>query len=249
MCTPREPPVLSALQTCACTEAPAAAARGRSAIDRGGQTRQTGPVPPIRRLAPRVLVHEPGVRVDAVGAGAIALAQRPGPAFGDGSHPTTRLCAGAVDLLARQARAQAVLDVGTGTGILARIARARGAAFVAATDIDLAALTAARANAELDVGATPIEICEHSPDHWGPRFDLVVANILEGPLLALAPALAAALARGGALLLSGFTAPQVPTLRAAFVRGGLSFVSQASLAGWCLLHLRAAPPGPFTAGR
>lgn len=212
--------------------------RGCPVIDRGAQTRHTAGVPPaFCRLAPRVIVHEPGATVPALPGGTIALAQLPGPAFGDGSHPTTRLCAGAVDLLARQARPQAVLDVGTGTGILARIARARGATFVVATDIDPVALAAARANAELDTHPRAIEICEHSPDHRGPRFDLVVANILEDPLCRLAPALTAALAPGGALLLSGFTPAQVPALRAAFVRCGLVFVLQASQEGWCLLRL------------
>lgn len=71
----------------------------------------------------------------------------------------------------------------------------------------------------------------------GPRFDLVVANILEDPLCQLAPALTAALAPGGALLLSGFTPPQVPALPAALVRCGLIFVLQASQEGWCLLRL------------
>jgi ribosomal protein L11 methyltransferase len=70
--------------------------------------------------------------------------------FGDGSHPTTRLCAAAVDLLCRQQPGMAVLDVGTGTGILARIARARGASFVVGTDIDPAAVACAKAHAELD---------------------------------------------------------------------------------------------------
>ena len=109
---------------------------------------------------------------------------------------------------------------------------------MAATDIDPAAVSAARANADLDHHAAAIEIGAHPPDHWGPRFALVVANILEGPLLALAPALGAALAPDGSLLLSGFTAVQVPALLAAFGRDGLRLSSQASLDGWILLQLR-----------
>ncbi len=216
-----------------------AGATRRPAIDRGPRSGHTHAVAPeLRRLAPRVYLHAPGVAARGLPDGAIALAQHPGPAFGDGSHPTTRLCAGAVDLLARAATLPAALDVGTGTGVLARIARARGAGFVAATDIDPAAVSAARANADLDHHAAAIEIGAHPPDHWGPRFALVVANILEGPLLALAPALGAALAPDGSLLLSGFTAVQVPALLAAFVRGGLRLSSQASLDGWILLQLR-----------
>ena len=162
----------------------------------------------------------------------------PKMAFGTGDHPTTSLCLAAVDDYLKTHPGCSVLDVGTGTGVLARIARARGAGFVAATDIDPAAVSAARANADLDHHAAAIEIGAHPPDHWGPRFALVVANILEGPLLALAAALGAALAPDGSLLLSGFTAVQVPALLAAFGRDGLRLSSQASLDGWILLQLR-----------
>lgn len=133
--------------------------------------------------------------------------------------------------------------MGTGTGVLARIARARGARFVVATDIDPEALAAARANAALDPGAAEISVSSHTPDHWGPCFDLVVANILEGPLRELAPSLARALAPGGALLVSGFTRPQVPGLRVAFERHGLSFATEAALEGWSLLLFRAGADG------
>lgn len=194
--------------------------------------------PGLQRLAPRVYVHAPGLAVPALPAGAIALAQAPGPAFGDGSHPTTRVCAGAVDLLMFERRGLAVLDVGTGTGVLARIARARGAGRVVATDIDPLALAAARSNAGRDDHALALEIDDRPPDRDGPRFALVVANILERPLCALAPALRGALAPGGALLLSGFTPAQVPALQAAFVHGDLRLASHSSLDGWSLLMLR-----------
>ncbi len=129
-----------------------------------------------------------------------------------------------------------MLDVGTGTGVLARIARARGAAFVAATDIDREALASARENSKLDpTGLTPIEITEAAPDSWGARFDLVVANILEGPLSQLAPLLARALSPGGQVLLSGFTRLQVPALEIAFEKHGLRKTSVAYLDDWALL--------------
>jgi ribosomal protein L11 methyltransferase len=144
------------------------------------------------------------------------LTQVPSTAFGDGSHPTTQACARVVDYLCRARAPRSVLDVGTGTGILARIARQRGAAFIVGTDIDPEALEVARRNVALDAHPTPIELSAAPPDSWGARFDLVVANILEAPLVALAPALLAALAPRGALVLSGFLPPQVPALRLAF---------------------------------
>lgn len=135
-----------------------------------------------------------------------------------------------------------MLDVGTGTGILARIARARGAAFVAATDIDPAALAAASAHFALD-GATRGEILlgDQAPDHWGARFDLTVANILESPLRELAGALADSLAAGGTLLTSGYTRAQGPALREIFRARGLAHVTDATLEEWVLSTFRRAP--------
>lgn len=195
-------------------------------------------------LAPRIRLYSFGSPAPAVDPGWLALAQLPqaqgSVVFGDGSHPTTRLCAGALDLLCRQLQREAVLDVGTGTGVLARIARARGARFVVGTDIDADALAAAKADAELDEDATPVHFGFEAPDHWGARFDLVVANILEGPLLKLAASLVRALKPGGVLLLSGFTRPQVPSLRFQYESVGLRFVSESQAGDWTLLRFERA---------
>lgn len=186
------------------------------------------------QLSPRVRLVGAGLVTGVDGQ--LSLPHLPGQAFGDGSHPTTRLCAGAVDLLCRLEKPAAVLDVGTGTGVLARIAWARGARFVVGTDIDLIALDEARANAALDGAA--IEWSAQLPDAWGAQFDLVVANILEGPLRELAPRLRAALRPGGTLLISGFTRAQVPGLRLAFEAQGLRLDAESGLDGWMLLSFR-----------
>lgn len=193
---------------------------------------------PTTHLAPLVVLHAADAPVPDLPPGAICLPTVPSKAFGDGSHPTTRLCARAVDLVCRQHGPQAVLDVGTGTGVLARLARAHGAPVVVATDLDPAALAAAAINAALDAAPGEIRLSDLAPDAWGPRFDLVVANILEGILLDLAPRLVAALAPGGRLLLSGFTPVQTPALRAAFTALGLAMETQAVLDGWALLQGR-----------
>jgi ribosomal protein L11 methyltransferase len=146
-----------------------------------------------------------------------------------------------VDLFCRQRQPKAVLDVGTGTGILARIARARGAFFVAGTDIDATALAVARAHGDLDSHPIGIHFGSESPDHWGAHFDLVVANILEAPLRDLAPALSRALRPEGVLLLSGFTRLQVPALRLHYEHEGLEFIRQAHLDEWALLMFEHGP--------
>jgi len=166
--------------------------------------------------------------------------QRSSAVFGDGSHPTTRLCAGALDLLCRQHPQQAALDVGTGTGVLARIARARGAAFVVATDIDPAALACARAHSELDAHPVDIHFGDEAPDHWGARFDLVIANILGPPLQELAVALSRAVSPSGVLLLSGFTPLETPALRVAYRNAGMIVRSESHLGDWALLRLEHA---------
>ena len=155
--------------------------------------------------------------------------------FGDGSHPTTRLCAGVVSQLCRKRQPERVLDVGTGTGVLARIARARGARFIMGTDIDPAALASAKAHSALDAHPIEIQLSAAAPDHWGAYFDLVAANILEAPLRDLAPALSRALRVGGALVISGFTPPQAPALRVLYERVGLTFTSESRLEEWALL--------------
>jgi ribosomal protein L11 methyltransferase len=190
-------------------------------------------------LSPQIVLYPSDSPAPAVESGWLALPHlRESTAFGDGSHPTTRLCAGAVDVLCRLQKPHSVLDVGTGTGILARIARQRGAKLIFGTDIDPNAVLCAQAQAALDSHRVKIQFSENSPDHFGARFNLVIANILEGPLRELAPALSRSLAQDGLLLLSGFTRIQTPALRTLFINQGLSFVSEAHLDEWALLTFR-----------
>lgn len=197
-----------------------------------------------RQLASRVWLESVAAPA-RIEAGTVRLGQVPSRAFGDGSHPTTQLCTHVVDLWCRTRKPASVLDIGTGTGVLARVARARGATRVRGTDIDPEALRAARANVALDTGTPdtgaldtpgPIAIDAAMPDAAG-AFALVVANILEGPLTDLAGPIAAAVEPGGTLLLSGFTALQVPRLTLAYETQGLRVEQQASHDGWCLLRL------------
>lgn len=132
----------------------------------------------------------------------IVLELDPGLAFGTGSHPTTRLCMEWLETHCREG--MSVLDYGCGSGILAIVAKKLGAVAVDGVDIDPQAILSARHNASrnhCDVSFFPPE--QFALTRTDKRYDIVVANILSGPLQQLAPMLAGRLASGGLLLLSG----------------------------------------------
>lgn len=160
---------------------------------------------------------------------AINIVLDPGMAFGTGSHPTTRLC---LQWLCDHVRGGgAVLDYGTGSGILAIAAAKLGAAHVIGVDIDDAALTAAQDNARRnDVTLT----LQHSRDPFDMKFQYVIANILTNPLKVLAPLLCAHVAPGGAIALSGVLAGQAGAVCEAYAPC-VELHVDAEQDGWVLL--------------
>jgi ribosomal protein L11 methyltransferase len=151
--------------------------------------------------------------------GAVEVVLDPGMAFGTGNHPTTSLCLAALsDLLALRPGAS-LLDVGTGSGILAIAARRLGAGRVAGNDEDPQAVAVALENARRN--GVALELSGSPLDGVAGTFDLVVANILANTLVHLAPAIAAKLAPGGVVLLSGILAPQAAEVRGAYRAQGL----------------------------
>jgi len=190
------------------------------------------------------LVVKPGWEPYAAREGEVVIEMDPGMAFGTGLHASTRL---ALALLADRLAAggvRRVLDVGTGTGILAMGAALLGAVEVVAIDTDPDALAAASANvarnalaAKVRVGAGPLEAVA------GP-FDLVVANITADVLVPLAGALAARLAPGGMLVLSGVLAgEQAAEVRAAGERFALRVAEERAEGEWAAMALSAPPAG------
>lgn len=148
---------------------------------------------------------------DAPDPAAVNLVLDPGMAFGTGSHPTTRLC---LEWLCQHLQpGQTLLDYGCGSGILAIAAARLGAGTVLGVDIDDNALLAARDNA----ANNQVELnLRHSREPLTETFDCVLANILTNPLCVLAPLLAARVAAGGRLVLSGVLESQTDQVIAAY---------------------------------
>lgn len=147
-----------------------------------------------------------------------SLSIDPGLAFGTGTHETTQLAAAAVKELMTSRSIETVLDVGTGTGILALLAEVLGAAQVHATEIDPMAREVAVENVERN-RARRIEVLSRQVEELSNRYDLVVANIIDGVLLNLAGALKARVKPGGFLLLTGILAERSGDFLKNFIAG------------------------------
>ena len=158
----------------------------------------------------------------------------PGMAFGTGLHPTTQQCLEALSTL--QLEGRSVLDVGTGSGILAIAAAKRGASPVVAVDTDPLAVDAARENAVGNGVAIPVGV--GSAAEVPGRFEVVIANIVAPVLQRIAPHLAARLASGGTLLLGGITAPAEAATREAFSHVRLEVLDRNERDDWVALALR-----------
>jgi ribosomal protein L11 methyltransferase len=169
------------------------------------------------------------------GAGGLEIRLDPGMAFGTGLHPTTRLCLAALAGLVTPGAT--VLDVGTGSGILAIASARLGAGAVVGLDLDARAVAIAGENARRNDVAVEL--------HAGPlaslrpgRFDVVVANILAGTLSELAPELWARTLPGGTLVASGVLAEQAKAVDAAFQGAGFAPARVQASGDWVALVAR-----------
>ena len=209
---------------------------------------------PIR--AGRFFVHTPQHR-DSAPADAIALEIDAGLAFGTGQHETTSGCLVALSRMKSGGAAVAnLLDLGTGTGLLAFAAmRLWPSARAAASDNDPVAIEVSAENAAINRvrlgrarGQLELVVAE-GMDH--PRlqarspYDLVIANILAGPLIDLAPSVAKAIAPGGRLILAGLLDHQAPAVAGAYRRQGMMLTGRVERGEWPTLVMRKRRVAPM----
>src|SRR5882757_7478598 len=164
---------------------------------------------------------------------AVVVRLDPGLAFGTGTHPTTALCLQILDSLPVAGRS--VVDYGCGSGILGIAALKLGAAHVWAVDPDPQALLATRDNATRNGVSRQMTV--QGTEHELHVADCVIANILAGPLIGLAPKLTAACGPGGHLILSGLLKTQAYAVKAAYA-SGFDKVQVIERDEWCCIYAR-----------
>lgn len=197
-------------------------------------------LPPV--VAGRFTVHGSHDR-RRVAQGPNAILVEAGEAFGTAHHATTYGCLLAIDRLTRARAFGTILDLGTGSGVLAiALARALPHARIYASDLDARSVEVAKDNMKKNGVAHRITAVAasglNSPGlRAAGRFDLIVANILAEPLIALAPDVARKLQGGGALVLSGLLNHQAAAVVAAYRAQGLALQSRVKVEGWSTLVL------------
>jgi ribosomal protein L11 methyltransferase len=192
---------------------------------------------PVMRIGRRLVIR-PTWRRHRRGPDDVVLALDPGMAFGTGLHPTTRLCLAMIEAAADRGRLRdaRVLDVGCGSGILAIAAVRLGAANALGVDTDPIAVEATLANAGRNGLGRRIEARLGSlPTSAGP-FDVVLANLIAGVLVPIAPLLRDALRPGGILVASGIFIDRERDVRAAAEAVGLEVVGRLDEGEWVALE-------------
>jgi ribosomal protein L11 methyltransferase len=188
---------------------------------------------PIRvgrlRIVPAPAGAEPGV-----------LRLTDSAAFGTGLHPTTALCLEAIEEALQPSPPGALLDVGTGSGVLALAALLMGVPRALGLDIDPEALRAAAENARLNGLDQRLQLARGGPDAVAGTWPLVVANLLAAPLVELAPVLVRRVGHHGRLVLSGIPSSVEPDVDRAYRRLGMQRVRAQSRGGWSALVLQAS---------
>lgn len=201
----------------------------------------------------RFVVHTSAHPVDPPAGGRAFLIDA-GRAFGTGHHATTSGCLAMLDAMADR-RFTNIIDVGTGTGLLAFAARHLWpAARVMATDIDPMAIDVTRENAEANaIAGVELIVADGALDDAitaAAPYDLIIANVLAGPLVSMAPELAAIAAPGATIVLAGLLETQRDQVVEAYAACGCTLLQTDRRGDWTILKLEAGmvryvPTKPF----
>jgi len=187
------------------------------------------------RFGPRLVIKPTWETWTAAGH-EVVVSLDPGMAFGTGSHETTRLCLQALaDRFEQVPATDTVLDVGTGSGILAIAAAALGATRVIGCEIDVEACRVARENVTLNRVDDRVMVTEQPLDALSGLHDLVIANIMAEENVRLADQLVARLAPGAELILSGILREKEAFVRSGFAGFGLSGPDVRYENDWCCI--------------
>ena len=160
-------------------------------------------------------------------------------AFGTGLHPTTSLCLEVLDEALQIDAIGTVLDVGTGSGVLALAALTLGVQRATGIDVDADALRAAEENARINGLSDRLSLAHGTVEALDGGWPLVLANVLAAPLIEMAPVLVRRVAHRGRVVLSGMQESLAQEVGEAYVRLGMRRVDVRSRAGWAAIVLQA----------
>lgn len=238
--TPPDEANVRALVAAAAGDAAARTARFGRVDERDWVAASLEGLKPVR--AGRFIVHGAHGR-DAIKANDIAIEIEAALAFGTGHHGSTRGCLHMLDLVARKRRPRAILDLGTGSGVLAIAAAKLFKCKIQAGDIDSVCVKAAGANAKRNRVASFVRPVlakgiAHPALRAGAPYDLVLANILARPLRDLAPQIARLAAPSAEIILSGLIGRDVPGVAAFYRAQGTTRAGRIDIDGWTTLLMR-----------
>jgi ribosomal protein L11 methyltransferase len=183
------------------------------------------------KLGKRLVIRPPWEPYTAA-ADELLLTLNPGQAFGTGLHATTQLCIAFLETISGMRAGLQLLDVGCGSGILSLAGVLFGCAGAFGIDVDRLAVWVARVNARLNHLSKQASFAAGSLEVVTDRFDVVVANILLEPILAMLQPLHTAIVPGGLVVLSGILTAELPQLRGGLVAHGWRITHQASQEEW-----------------